>query len=119
MLASSQDWFAGRARVVEVGIRPIHAKSLRGLWQPSMAQGDAAGITPSERRWLSTSSLELFAIRPEQVIKRLFKAITTDVDTLGQASQYVSVSSGSDFWVDAGSFASDASASDGGDDSFG
>ncbi|MGC4079539.1 MAG: hypothetical protein QM702_21360 [Rubrivivax sp.] len=118
-IASSPQWFLGRARVVEVGIRPVHAKAFRGVWSQSSAEGDTSGITAREAAWLQASSLELFAVRPEQVIKRLFKAITTNTDELSQASAFVSVSGGGDFWVDAGSFSSDASASDGGDDSFG
>jgi hypothetical protein len=118
-LATSKSWFRDRARVVEVGIRPAHAKSFRGVWlRGDVAIGRAPGITAREASWLAQSSLELFAIRPEQIIKRLFKAIATDVDGLSPASQFL-LDDGPTFWVDAGSFSSDASASDGGGDSFG
>ena len=119
-LASSPAWFRGRARVVEVGIRPAHARSLKGLWIPGgppIAVG--AGLTKAEAAWLSVHALELFAVRPEQVIKRLYRAICTDVDKLSQASDFVVVDQQANFWVDGASFSTDATSSDGGDDSFG
>jgi len=111
MLASSPDWFKGRARVVEVGIRPGHTKRLRGLWTaPSSLPSEFSGITDEERKWLDANSAELFAIRPEQVIKRLFKAITSDVDALSRDA---------DVWTDKRSLAVESQTSDGGDDAFG
>ena len=110
-LASSPDWFKGRGRVVEVGIRPSHTVRLRGLWtSPSFFPSDFTSITREERKWLERNSAELFAIRPEQVIKRLFKAITSDVDALSRDA---------DVWTDKKSLAVESATSDGGDDAFG
>ena len=110
-LASSPDWFQGRARVVEVGIRPGHTTRLRGLWTaPSPAPYSVTALTAAEQKWLASHSAELFAIRPEQVIKRLFKAITSDVDALSRDA---------DVWTDKKSLAVESATSDGGDDAFG
>jgi hypothetical protein len=110
-LASSPDWFKGRGRVVEVGIRPGHTVRLRGLWrEPSSEPMSLEGITRDEQKWLARYSAELFAIRPEQVIKRLFKAITSDVDALSREA---------DVWTDKESLVAEALTSDGGDDAFG
>jgi hypothetical protein len=119
-LASDPTWFRGRARVVEVGIRPAHAKQLRGVWQPASEPGTPPriGTTKREHRWLTESSLELAAIRPEQVIKRLYAVIVAD-QALEPASQYVDVAEGTEYYVDSTAFHSDASAADGGPDSFG
>lgn len=119
-LASNPAWFHGRARVIEVGIRPAHAKKHRGAWirarSPQLAK--TKHLTKSERAWLGEYALELAAIRPEQVIKRLFAAVASDADRKG-ASEYVDIASGGEYYVDGTSFDGDASTSDGGDDGFG
>lgn len=118
-LASDPEWFRGRARVVEVGLRPAHAQALRGVWQPAEpARGERAGTTATERKWLDRHALELAAIRPEQVIKRLYATIVADA-ALEPASNYVATESGAEYYVDATSFRREARASDGGPDSFG
>lgn len=119
-LASDPTWFRGRARVVEVGLRPAHARRLRGVWQPAAEPlpPHRTGMTASEHRWLAGHSLELAAIRPEQVIKRLYAVIVADA-ALEPASKYVETEDGTDYFVDATSFHREASASDGGPDSFG
>ncbi|MBA3396007.1 MAG: hypothetical protein H0T89_25470 [Deltaproteobacteria bacterium] len=115
-LASDERWFRGSARVVEVGMRPAHARKFKGVWTAASGTVDKRYVTDDERMWLEKYRCELAAIRPEQVIKRLFTAITTEA-TLEQASTYVE--SGGDYWVDSYSFSKDSQASDGGDDSFG
>ncbi|MBA3460910.1 MAG: hypothetical protein H0T46_13155 [Deltaproteobacteria bacterium] len=115
-LASDERWFRGSARVVEVGIRPAHARSLKGVWRAATTPVDTAVVTDDERRWLTNYTCELAAIRPEQVIKRLFTAITKE-DTLQPASDYIA--DGGDYYVDSFSFSRNSEASDGGDDSFG
>lgn len=118
-LASDPTWFRGRARVVEVGLRPAHARPLRGIWQVAeAAPASIAGTTADERKWLDRYALELAAIRPEQVIKRLYATIVDDT-RLVPASEYVETQSGGDYYVDSSSFGGDATASDGGPDSFG
>jgi hypothetical protein len=118
-LASDRTWFRGRARVVEVGLRPAHAKALRGVWQaPDPAPDERPGTTAAERAWLDRNALELAAIRPEQVIKRLYATIVADA-ALEPASNHVATEVGAEYYVDSTSFHSDAGASDGGPDGFG
>ncbi|HZH74433.1 MAG TPA: hypothetical protein VEY88_00275 [Archangium sp.] len=77
-LATDPEWFKGQGRVIDVGLRPVHAKPFQGLLLPAdtgvIHRGN--GISEEEARWLSEHRLELAAIRPEQVLKRLFKAIS-------------------------------------------
>ena len=70
-----------------------------------------------ELRWLNAHVLELAAIRPEQVLKRLFRAINRKEDSRSDTGD----SGGGDASVfyDGESFSSDAADSDGGADSFG
>jgi hypothetical protein len=76
-LANDEQWFKGKVPVTDVGLRPQHAGPFRGLWRaaatPTVIAG--SGITAGEIGWLSRYWLELAAIRPEQVLKRLFRAI--------------------------------------------
>ena len=92
------------------------------------------GVSVEEAAWLSRYTLELAVIRPEQVLKRLYRAIhkqdlkdaQEDVqrDARGRAA---SGADGGDFYIgrrgtyvtDESSFGSDAGAADGGADSFG
>jgi hypothetical protein len=118
-LASDPTWFRGRARVVEVGLRPAHARGLRGVWQPpDLTPAASAGTTARERRWLERHSLDLAAVRPEQVIKRLYAVIVSDAE-LEPASTYVDVEPGVEYYVHPAAFRRDARAADGGPDSFG
>lgn len=118
-LASDPTWFRGRARVVEVGLRPAHARTFRGVWQPpDLTTAAAAGTTASERRWLERYSLGLAAIRPEQIIKRLYAVIVSDGEYV-PASTYVDVEPGVEYYVHPAAFDREAKASDGGPDSFG
>jgi hypothetical protein len=76
-LAQDPDWFGGRTVVVDVGLRPVQAVAIRGPYLPggSGDVGTAPGLTPEEGKWLARHRLELAVIRPEQVVKRLFRAI--------------------------------------------
>ena len=114
-----------------------------------MAQGHFVpigdGISESESAWLTQYALELAAIRPEQVLKRLFKAMNREEDSDrgggdgdggyyyyggsgggdGGAAGGVPAanlgSTGSRSWVieDSVSFSVEAGDSDGGADAFG
>ena len=73
-LSSDPDWFGGRIKVVNVGLRPGHATKLRGLYREG-GDGDAdagEGVTEVESRWLSRYALELAAFRPELILKAPF-----------------------------------------------
>jgi hypothetical protein len=74
--------------VIDVGLRPRHAAPFKGLLIP--ARGDfvavGEGISPSEAAWLTSYALEVAAIRPEQVLKRLFTAMNRNDDSDGSSS---------------------------------
>lgn len=76
-LANSADWFQPTVTIVDVGLRPNQAAALRGLWLAAAERVPAgAAIRESEATWLSSYRLELAAVRPEQVLKRMYRAIT-------------------------------------------
>ena len=79
-VASNPAWFNGEIRVVDLGLRPGHAKPFLGLFQspPGGSRKDvlrAPGISDTEALWLGAYALELAAIRPEQTLKRLFRGM--------------------------------------------
>lgn len=121
-LANDSSWFKDHVPVVDVGLRPAHSRPLKGLFLS--AEGVVAAgedITPEEAQWLSQYRLELAAIRPEQVLKRLFRALHRDDDISGTTG-----GDGGGVWTgndavlyDTESFSADAGDFDGGGDSFG
>lgn len=76
-VAFDRDWFDGKLSVVDLGLRPRHAQPFRGMLRHSTERlsGAADGIDAKEAQWLSQYSLELAAVRPEDVLKRLFRGI--------------------------------------------
>jgi len=76
-LAAEAEWFKGQATVVDVGLRPVHAPAFAGLLlEPSGGRVEPGrGIRGDEAQWLSRHVVEVAAIRPEQVLKRLYRAI--------------------------------------------
>jgi hypothetical protein len=84
------------------------------------------GITEFEAAWLAKYELEMAAIRPEQVLKRLYRTINLPInpaDYPGAAVIYLPSrreqgTSGTD-GGDGGSFGADAGDADGPADSFG
>lgn len=77
-LAYSPDWFDGKTRVIDLGLRPRHAGPFRGLWRTAAAGAIAVepGIDAKEAAWLSNYELELAAVRPEYVLKRIYNGLT-------------------------------------------
>jgi len=115
-LATDDAWFKGQASVTDVGLRPKQAEPHRRLLLsvPTAAVPSDRGISDDEARWLSTYALELAVIRPEQVLKRLFRAINRKEKAAGD-SEGTSATGDSD----TSSFSSDAGDSDGAADAFG
>jgi hypothetical protein len=115
-LGTSPEWFQNLPAVTDVGLRPSHAGPFDGLYlaSPSGPVFAGDGVTAKEAAWLSRYGLELAAIRPEQIIKRLFRA-------LNAASERKRDGDDRDDHVtyDSSSFSSNAGDSDGGDDAFG
>jgi len=80
-LATDPAWFGGKIKVIDVGLRPSHAPRFPGLWLPPAGVASATdGVSADEAGWLSSYSLEVAAVLPEQVLKRLFKAINLQID---------------------------------------
>jgi hypothetical protein len=107
-------WFQGIGQVFDVALRPAQAAPMKASWQPG--QGIVAehpALTEEEREFLAAHSVELAAIRPEQLVKRLFRAMTI---LPGVAAASGGDGGGSDTIL---VWAIDATASDGGDDAFG
>ncbi len=82
-LATDSAWFAGNVSVTDVGLRPQQAQAFRGMFLPRGAQPVTAGggLSASDATWLSAQSMELAVIRPEQVLKRLYKALNRKDDS--------------------------------------
>lgn len=118
-LAHDKGWFAGTSvSIVDVGLRPGQAPLFAGLLLPAesgVVPPDGA-ITDAEAAWLSQWRLELAAIRPEQVLKRLYRAVNRQVDSSDSTSDG---GGGVVFTTDTSSFSSDADGSEGGADGFG
>jgi hypothetical protein len=76
-LAQDPAWFAGQTAVIDVGLRPMQADAIQGPFLPGR-EGDVGtepGLSAWEATWLAKHRLELAVISPEQVVKRLFRAI--------------------------------------------
>lgn len=127
-VAESSEWFPG-ALVIDVGLRPCHTLSLAYAYQaatPGAALPHTAITSDDEPSWLDKHSCELFALRPEQTIKRLYKAMANAPDlSLGEHANIAAAALAAGllahgaFYVDRRSFAARALAADGGGDSFG
>ncbi|MFM7846760.1 MAG: hypothetical protein ACKPEY_21345 [Planctomycetota bacterium] len=134
-IATDAAWFGGGVPVIDVGLRPSHARRMKGLWHPASDQQQPAtsGITVREAKWLKRHRLELAAIPPEQLIKRLYRAMSQEIDTsrpeprvIYLADRWLSksertVADGGDVFSDGGpsSFAHPATDMEGLSDSFG
>ena len=120
-IRNDRAWFGGQAvKVYDVALRPNQARTQTTvLWGESQSVFAGSGITAEEAVWLSKYRMEVAAIRPEQLIKRLFRAMHAmpqGIETSGFSTSGDSGSSGSDTVI---LWTTDASASDGGGDSFG
>jgi hypothetical protein len=120
-LRTDPAWFKEGVPVIDIGLRPRHRFAFRGQEDrhPRRAVAPGRGISASEARWLERNSLSLAVVVPEQVIKRLFRAITeaerrADASDSGSSSGGGGGDSGS-----SSSFEVEADVSDGGVDSFG
>lgn len=109
-------WFKDVGQVYDVALRPAQARKMKGSWRPGSLQvAQHPALTEAERDFLRANTIELAAIRPEQLVKRLFRAMTLLPAAAGSTSDGggTTASDGSTVWT------TDASASDGGGDAFG
>jgi len=130
-------WFKDGVAVLDIGLRPAHRTALRGQHERVSARPVASGtgISSEEAHWLSRNMLALAVVAPEQIIKRLFRAIslveerqedTERGDSRSDSGSDSGGGSGSDSSGGSGGssardlqFELDADVSDGGGDSFG
>ena len=118
-LATDPEWFGGHAKVIDVGLRPGNATVFKGLYRPSRGSVNVGeGISADEAKWLTSYNLELAAVRPEQVLKRLFRAVSRR-DEKEPADTNGGDDGGVFFIIDSTSFSADAGDGDGGADAFG
>ena len=117
-LATDPEWFGGHAKVIDVGLRPGNAPVFEGLYRPSRGSVKVGeGISADEAKWLTSYNLELAAVRPEQVLKRLFRAISRRDEK--EPAETSDGDGGVFFIIDSSSFSADAGDGDGGADAFG
>ncbi len=82
-LRNDPGWFKDQGRLFDVGLRPSHAKAFTGQWSETRPSPDAIQqlvsaaphLSAAERSWLKRYELALDAIPPEQLVKRLFRAM--------------------------------------------
>lgn len=118
LIRNDRAWFGGQpVRVYDVALRPSQARSQTTvLWGETQTVFAGPGITAEEAAWLSKYRMEVAAIRPEQLIKRLFRAMQTMPHLADTAGFSASGDAGGDTVI---LWTTDASTSDGGGDSFG
>lgn len=119
-LKTDPEWFGGTGvRVYDVALRPAQAEKQPALvWNTSNHVDPHPALTEPEREWLSKHWMAVAVLTPEQVIKRLFRAINRMPEMADAAGAGGGGSGGSGgdaviLWT------TDAHASDGGGDSFG
>jgi hypothetical protein len=116
-LRNDPGWFQDQGRLFDVGLRPAHAKAFEGQWSATEAADDAVArlvtaaphLSAAERAWLKRYELSLDAIPPEQLVKRLFRAMT----------EMPKLASGDSFSGGDGGIIIFSDTTDGGGDSFG
>jgi hypothetical protein len=109
-------WFKDVGQVYDVALRPAQARKMKASWLPGRALqvAEHPALTEQERDFLRENTIELAAIRPEQLVKRLFRAMTLLPAAASAASDGGTTGAdGSTVWT------TDASAGDGGGDAFG
>jgi hypothetical protein len=108
-LRNDPAWFQGIGRVFDVGLRPIHAQYFKfAVVHETRTVAPHPARSPAEDAWLAAHRLELAAIRPEQLVKRLFRAMTHQPEQEEKDDE-----------PEPTLFGTDAGTSDGGADSFG
>jgi len=93
-LAQDPAWFAGQAVVIDVGLRPMQAAAIKGPFITGNAKdvGTEPGLSAWEAKWLAKHRLELAVISPEQIVKRLFRAINQPLTARPDADNVIHLS---------------------------
>ena len=79
-LRTSGDWFRRGPLVQDIGLRPEHVGGLKGCYLEVTGLDASPGdvLTAREARFLAQYAVEFTAIRPERVLKRVFRSISPD-----------------------------------------
>jgi hypothetical protein len=72
-LVSEEEWFRDHGHVIDIGLLPSHRHTYTHLSLPRETPAPVAG-PHGEMRWLSKHWLDLAVVRPEKLIRRLFRA---------------------------------------------
>lgn len=72
-LVSEDGWFRDHGHVVDIGLLPIHRHTYGDLYQPRETPTPVLGSN-ADARWLSKYTLDLGVVRPEKIMRRLFRA---------------------------------------------
>lgn len=86
-ISGAPDWFP-QHRIYDIGLHPRHAQHFRGLWQKAPATGSAPerpDYTPDERAWLMRYQLELAALPPARLLKRLRNVLNGQARSVADA----------------------------------
>ncbi|MES2572632.1 MAG: hypothetical protein V4710_21595 [Verrucomicrobiota bacterium] len=128
-LVTDPEWFGGAGlRVIDLGLRPRHARPFKGLLLrgAGVPLSVGNGLEANELEWLDKNELALAAIRPEQVLKRLFAGLQAHAnddprerDTSGQGSEGGMVTYCGSFDAGGSGDSGADSGCDGGADAFG
>ena len=77
-LAKDPEWFKDGAKIIDIGLRPAQIGFFRFLSkQESFQVSEGMGITKIEARWLSNHFAKLTTLTPDQIIKNLYREMTT------------------------------------------
>jgi DNA-directed RNA polymerase subunit RPC12/RpoP len=72
-LVSEDGWFREHGHVVDIGLLPSHRRTYTDLATPRETPAPLLG-TSADARWLSKYTLDLAVVRPEKIMRRLFRA---------------------------------------------
>ncbi len=116
-LRTDPAWFKDFGTVVDVGLSPRHVDRMPYAWSPAHVSGLSPAMEVSDVRWLESWEVSLFAVRPEQLVKRLYRAILA-ASAPKKPDDAVEAESDVGDLVEL-ALGEDSDASDGGDDGFG
>ena len=76
-LVTEDGWFRDHGYVFDVGLSPAHRELYEGLWSLREGAEELEGVDPlelPEAEWLARYVLDFAVVRPEKIMRRLFRA---------------------------------------------
>ncbi|PRQ03113.1 hypothetical protein [Enhygromyxa salina] len=73
-LVTEDGWFREHGYVIDAGLMPAHRELYSDLWHPLDPVGHANDSNDPDAEWLSRHMLDFAVVRPEKVMRRLFRA---------------------------------------------